>query len=216
MQGKNPSLILHCCGSTSISGCLRPTNAQQRTIILSLGVLPIGAKNRMARHLFPESAEKGEVALMAEAAMSVVRSLYREVDVIEVKIIDDETIKPLYGLRQLSMSVFDQAHERKESYWYWAGLKKYMTYVWSYLTSHSSVTWHFNSWSKIGNRKIIEDSEDEKTDEVPVQSSRSLWSYVVPSGTKKEVVNVEKAVKEKPIEWTDKFEYAGVFIQGLL
>ena len=46
----------------------------------------------------------GSVPLMAEAAMNVIKRVYRPVDVMEVKIKDEDATKklrPLYGLREV-------------------------------------------------------------------------------------------------------------------
>ena len=46
----------------------------------------------------------GSVPLMAEAAMNVIKRVYRPVDVMEVKIKDEDVTKklrPLYGLREV-------------------------------------------------------------------------------------------------------------------
>ena len=60
----------------------------------------------MAKRLCPDRIMdmNGSVPLMAEAAMNVIKRVYRPVDVMEVKIKDDDVTKklrPLYGLREV-------------------------------------------------------------------------------------------------------------------
>ena len=55
----------------------------------------------MAKHLCPDRVldMNGSVPLMAEAAMNVIKRVYRPVDVMEVKIKDEsKNLRPLYGL----------------------------------------------------------------------------------------------------------------------
>ena len=49
----------------------------------------------------------GSVPVMAEAAMNVIKRVYRPVDVMEVKIKDEDATKklrPLYGLREVCIN----------------------------------------------------------------------------------------------------------------
>ena len=60
----------------------------------------------MAKRLCPDRIMdmNGSVPLMAEAAMNVIKRVYRPVDVMEVKIKDEDVTKklrPLYGLREV-------------------------------------------------------------------------------------------------------------------
>ena len=91
---------------------------------------------------------------MAECAMSVIKQLFRPVDVMEIKTIEDPDLKPLYGLRHLKLGAFAEAHDRRDKYWYWAGLKKYMTYVFGFTTSASKLTWDVCSWVQTGRNNV--------------------------------------------------------------
>ena len=61
----------------------------------------------MAKHLCPDRIldMNGSVPLMAEAAMNVIKRVHRPVDVMEVKLKEDDdslkNLRPLYGLRQV-------------------------------------------------------------------------------------------------------------------
>ena len=128
-----------------ITGLLRRDDADQISKELPIGILPVGFKNQMARNLFPDA--KKDVELMAQSAMSVIKQLLRPVDVIKVK----SEGKSLYGMRELQAGAFTDAHHKKHKYWYWAGLKKYMTYIFSYTTSASTIMWSVLSDIDIGN-----------------------------------------------------------------
>ena len=51
---------------------------------------------------------------------------------------------------QVRIGAFDDAHDRMGKYWYWFGLKKYMTYIWAYTTSASKITWNVSSKLQCG------------------------------------------------------------------
>ena len=61
----------------------------------------------MAKHLCPDRIldMNGSVPLMAEAAMNVIKRVHRPVDVMEVKLKEDDdslkNLRPLYGLSQV-------------------------------------------------------------------------------------------------------------------
>ena len=56
---------------------------------LPIGVLPLGKSNRLAHNLFPSLSSSGkvesEVEMMAGAAMACVKSIYRPIDVMQVR-----------------------------------------------------------------------------------------------------------------------------------
>lgn len=68
----------------TVTGYLRRNDADKLVKELPIGVLPVGVNNKSARNLFPGTAQIGEVKMMAESAMSVVKQLLKQVDVIEV------------------------------------------------------------------------------------------------------------------------------------
>ena len=164
----------------AVTGLLRRTDANLYARQIPVGVLPVGFKNQMARNLFPDT--KDDVKLMADCAMSVIKQHFRPVDVIEVK----SEGKSLYGLREIIMGSFSDAYERREKYWYWAGLKKYVTYVFSFTTSASKLMWSLPSQIKLGTiekSEVVEDiaKPDSNTTEQPSNTRASWWSYIVPT-----------------------------------
>lgn len=113
-----------------------------------------------------------------------------------VQFVPDFEGKPLYGLRRFQVGAFVDAHERKDKYWYWAGLKKYVTYFWSYTASASQIMWTLTSRISAGNFKSIEATPKPKT--------RSWWSYVIPDRT-----DAKNETIETELEFSEPIDYNG-------
>ena len=179
----------------------------------------------MAHNLFPDNS-KDEVVLMAESAMSVIKKFLRPVDVVKIKS-DVESVKdkPLYFLREFKVGAFTDAHERRDKYWYWPGLKKYMTYIFSYTTSASKIMWSLPSQINLGLLNEKSDQEEdfennnnineftEKLQEIPNNRS-SWWSYIVPtrSNSKSRETNNYSSQEDNHLKWlddNDKISYSG-------
>jgi hypothetical protein len=63
------SVILVSCHTQQIFKNLINITFQVEKVKLPIGVLPVGKENRMAKNLFPASANFTEARLMAEATM---------------------------------------------------------------------------------------------------------------------------------------------------
>jgi len=208
----------------TVTGLLRRKDANLVSKTLPLGILPVGVNNHMAKHLCPDRIldMNGSVPLMAEAAMNVIKRVHRPVDVMEVKLKEDDdslkNLRPLYGLRQIKIGAFDEAHQRMSKYWYWATLKKYLTYVFAYTTSASQITWNIHSKLLCGiqnsSMDLASNSEAATINEKP--QSRSFWS-LWPSSSKSSnenrVTNGDiidaNSDDTQHIHWTDTFDYTG-------
>lgn len=184
----------------TVTGLMRRKDVDQMSKTMPIGILPVGQTNRMAKNLFPSQAELGEVSLMADAAMSVVRQLLRPLGVIQVKNIgDDEMVKgkSLYGLRQVQVGAFADAHERVDKYWYWAALKHYVSYIFAYSSAASKIMWSCASKVECG----VPERNQEAVIENPPPQARSWWSYVMPSyGSTRQTET--KPQEEANLEWT--------------
>ena len=79
---------------------MRRPDADSLRTSLPIGVLPVGKSNRLAHNLFPSLSSSGkvesEVEMMAGAAMSCVKSIYRPIDVMQVGIWDGGIGTPLH------------------------------------------------------------------------------------------------------------------------
>ena len=147
----------------SVSGLLQREDANKIVKTLPLGILPVGFNNKMAHLLYP-GCDAQEVALMAQAAMSVIKQLWKPVDVLEVRNLEAE--KSLFGLRQVQVGAFTDAHQRMDKYWFMAGLKKYVTYIWAYTTSYSSTLHALPSSIQVG--KVLEET-------IEVEEVKKSW-----------------------------------------
>ena len=212
----------------TVTGFLRREDANKLVKELPIGILPVGIKNQMAHNLFPDS--KDEVVLMAESAISVIKKFLRPVDVMKIKS-DVESVKdkPLYFLREFKVGAFTDAQERRDKYWYWPGLKKYMTYIFSYTTAASKIMWSLPSQINLGlvneksgqeednleNNKLKEDLT-EKLPEIQSNNRSSWWSYIVPpsrsNSNSRETSNSHYSQDENHLKWlddNDKISYSG-------
>ena len=69
---------------------------------VTLGVLPVGGNNLMAKTLFPVGTEAtSDVRMMGEAAMAVIKQAKRTVPVLEVESV--KSGKKIHGLRQVQV-----------------------------------------------------------------------------------------------------------------
>jgi len=205
----------------TVTGLLRRKDANLVSKTLPLGVLPVGVNNHMAKNLCPDRIVdmNGSVPLMAEAAMNVIKRVHRPVDVMEVKLKEnkesEKKLRPLYGLRQIKVGAFDEAHERMGKYWYWATLKKYFTYVFAYTTSASQITW--NVHSKIQSGIYLENlgSDSKAAAFIEKPQSRSFWSLWPSSKSSNEFratngdITAANSDDTQHIHWTDTFDYTG-------
>ena len=86
--------------SLTIAGFMRRPDADSLRTSLPIGVLPVGKSNRLAHNLFPSLSSLGkvesEVEMMAGAAMSCVKSIYRPIDVMQVGTRDGGIGTPLH------------------------------------------------------------------------------------------------------------------------
>ena len=203
----------------TVTGLLRRNDADKLVKELPIGILPVGVKNQMAHNLFPDS--KDEVVLMAESAISVIKQFLRPVDVLKIKS-DVESLKdkPLYFLREFKVGAFTDAQERRDKYWYWPGLKKYMTYIFSYTTSASKIMWSLPSQINLGlvvneksgqqdggggeedfDEKNHQDNFQQNLQEIPNRSS--WWSYIVPTRSNSKPRETSHSSQDNHLKWLD-------------
>jgi len=172
------------------SGLMRRADCETLAKKVRFGVLPVGSSNLMAKTLFPEA--ETDVKRMAEATMSVVRQLYRPVDLLEVEnICEDERFagKKIYGFGQVQAGSLKDAKNRTDKYWYLPFVKKYLTYFFSYYSSAKSIVRSCDGSLEIGasvldleNLESDNDSNAIEADlEQPAPSRSGFWSYIWPS-----------------------------------
>ncbi|XP_060531140.1 acylglycerol kinase, mitochondrial [Cylas formicarius] len=125
--------------SEVVTGLLRRTNENSKTLI-PLGVLPLGLHNTVGRSLFPGEKKIGKIKSLADATMAVIEETMKPMDVMKIEILnEEENKKPVYAVAEIKWGAYRDAEMKKERYWYFGGLKKYATYLFSGLKS--SLTW---------------------------------------------------------------------------
>ena len=125
----------------AVTGVMKREDKENFTSRTPLGIIPLGTKNSLANTLFPST---DQVRQLAESTMAVIRQIKRPVSVIEVENLSTDEFmrgKKLFGTNSLEMGAWREADARKDNYWFFAGLKHRMTYVFSYLTGHKEVMW---------------------------------------------------------------------------
>lgn len=117
--------------------------------------------------------------------------------------------KKIYGMTDLQIGAFRDAHERMPKYWYWAGLKKAMTYVFSYATASHEITWNVCSDIERGTRKV-EALPVQVEDPSPPRSS-SWWTFLWPSTTSPQSnMNIRSKGREEELEWHRLEDFQGL------
>jgi len=164
------------------SGLMRRPDSEAVAKNVRFGVLPVGKNNTMAKTLFPGD-DWSDVKRMAEATMSVVRQLYRPVDLLEVENIGSDAQfagKKIYGFCQVQVGSLKDAKNRTDKYWYLPFVKRYLTYFFSYYSSANNIIRSCDGDLEIGT-SVLDQVEENVPEELAKQPARSgLWSYVVP------------------------------------
>jgi len=126
----------------TVTGLMRRKDHEQVCRNIPLGVLPVGRTNTLAQKLVGVMTGEDHVRLMGEATMNVVRQLRKPVGVIELENQGEERKgQKVYGVNSVKLGAFTDSQRRADKYWLFWGLKKYVTYVGSYLTGHTEVNW---------------------------------------------------------------------------
>lgn len=130
--------------SEAVTGLLRRPDGLNVVRQIPFGVLPLGKTNTVAKQIFCQSADD-HVKHLAEATMAVILEVTKPLDVIKFQVIptaSHEGGKPVFGMVGMHWGAFRDANVRKDKYWYFGGLRKYVTYIFSGLKDESKgVTW---------------------------------------------------------------------------
>ncbi|KAA0202453.1 hypothetical protein HAZT_HAZT009231 [Hyalella azteca] len=123
--------------SEALTGLLRRTDdAASR---LPLSILPLGACSVAGKAVWGLS-EQPQPRDLLEATMAVVREVLSPMDVMEVLPLtsaDENPAKPIFAC-MLEWGAYRDAWERRDKYWYWATLRRYVTYLFS---SYKDLNW---------------------------------------------------------------------------
>lgn len=83
----------------------------------------------MGKSLFPGSTKLEKVKSLADATMAVIENFTKPMDIMRIDIINDESKKPVYAVAGIKWGAYRDAEVKKDSYWYFGGLRKYATYL---------------------------------------------------------------------------------------
>ncbi|XP_066950920.1 acylglycerol kinase, mitochondrial-like isoform X8 [Macrobrachium rosenbergii] len=142
---ENTSAVVVAGGDGTLSevltGLLRRSDQKEAVRRLPLGILPLGKSNSTTSAILGIKGSP-KPRHLAEATMSIIHEIKRPMDVMEVTPLQssdaDGPPKPVYAASHLEWGAYRDARERNDVYWYWATLKRYMTYVFS---SYKDISW---------------------------------------------------------------------------
>lgn len=124
-----------------LTGLLRRSDHREAARRFPLGILPLGQTNSAASAVWGFRG-RPKPRDLAEATMAVVRDLKRPMDVMEITpekaAGQEEAPQPVFAASEVVWGALRDAAGRKDQYWYWPGVKKYMTYVFS---SYKDLAW---------------------------------------------------------------------------
>lgn len=126
-----------------LTGLLRRVDHDEAAQRFPLGILPLGNTNTCTSAIWGFQGDPGPRHL-AEATMAIVQDIKRPMDVMEITPLQspeqegEPMPKSVYAASMVEWGAYRDAANRKEAYWYWSFLKRYMTYVFS---SYKDITW---------------------------------------------------------------------------
>ncbi|KAG0719268.1 Acylglycerol kinase, mitochondrial [Chionoecetes opilio] len=123
-----------------LTGLLRRPDHREASRRFPIGILPLGYTNSAAATVWGFTGGS-KPRHLAEATMAIVRDVRRPLDVMEItpqKPGQEAPAKPVFAASEVVWGALRDAATRKDNYWYWPGLKKYMTYVFS---SYKDLAW---------------------------------------------------------------------------
>ncbi len=153
---------------------------------------------------------------MARSSLSCVRQLRRPVDVLQVENVgSDEAFKGkrIYGLSEVQMGAFRDAHDRLSKYWYWAGLRKLMAYVFGFTTAAKMHLWTCNCDLEYavqggggGRGEEVGDMPQAQDD----TSSWWWWNFLLPSRDVAKKSESEVNPPPATLDWKEIKDFQGV------
>lgn len=164
-----------------LTGLLRRPDHIEASRKLPIGILPLGSTNTAASAIWGFKGASKPIHL-AEATMAVVRDLRRPLDVMEITpqkaAGQEETPQPVFAAAEVVWGALRDAATRKDHYWYWPFVKKYMTYVFS---SYKDLSWDCSAEVEYSlpcsgcSRCRVQSQPEVKTAEVRAHEPKRRW-----------------------------------------
>jgi len=171
----------------AVTGFLRKEDKSFQENI-PVGVIPLGETNRFSRILFGYDLD--QVKLIAEAAIAVVRSVTKKVDVIKL---DGGEGKTTYALCGLQVGAYRDAEERKSKYWYFGPLKHRWTYLRAAMKEWPPLVEASLKFLEATPLNMVEEPEPVKAP----QRNWSFFSFLTGKSQRDEKLEAEEREKEE-------------------
>ncbi|XP_074103368.1 acylglycerol kinase-like protein Mulk [Cotesia typhae] len=146
-----------------------------------VGILPLGEVNRLCDSIFSRQYDSlPHIHEMIDATMAVVHGNTKSVDIMKIEPIEqneEDPIKPIYALGVIQLGAWRDAHSRKEKYWYWGGLRRYVTYIFNGFKK--DVMWNCNATIRYSD-PCIGCSKCYQPDKSPAQLDVRWWHVFIP------------------------------------
>ncbi|XP_071489011.1 acylglycerol kinase, mitochondrial-like [Diadema antillarum] len=148
-----------------VTGLLRRDDEQAISSKWTLGVIPVGVTNSLARSLYADA--EADVRWMCNAAMAIIKGLTRQVDVMSIQ--DEEHGRKSYAMSSIHWGPLQDAKEKATKFWYFGPLKHRFSFIWAGLTQESpSVV-----------RGHISYGHPKEIPEPPSQASQGWWTRLM-------------------------------------
>nr|XP_054755253.1 acylglycerol kinase, mitochondrial-like [Lytechinus pictus] len=113
-----------------ITGLLRRDDEKVVSSNWTLGIIPVGATNSLARILYSEA--EADVRWMCNSAMAIIKGSTRLVDVMSIQ--DETHGRKSYAVNSIHWGPLQDAKEKAAKFWYFGPLKHRFSYLWAGLT----------------------------------------------------------------------------------
>ncbi|KAK4887777.1 hypothetical protein RN001_004048 [Aquatica leii] len=115
--------------SEVITGLMR--KSELNTINLPIGVLPLGKTNTIGKSLFPGGDYLQNVRTLGDASLAIIKEHKKPIDVMKIEVLEDNELKgkTVYAVSSIEWGPYRDAHAKKDKYWYFGPLRKYVTYL---------------------------------------------------------------------------------------
>ncbi|XP_076035097.1 acylglycerol kinase-like protein Mulk [Oratosquilla oratoria] len=199
-----------------VTGVMRRTDRKEAVKKFPIGILPLGEINTAAKAIW--GITDVEPKDLAKATMAIIHDLKTNLDIMEITPLkaseDGEDPKPVYAVSSIQWGAYRDALERKDVYWYWTMLKKYMTFVFS---SYKDITWSCDAQVEYTDpcsgcsRCQYTPVKEPQPEEPEPPKSKHWWAsfipkthFIVNKETEEEVPQIDYSVIDNPLCGTKK------------
>lgn len=166
-----------------VVGLFRRSNRRDEALP-KIGLLPTGRTNTIGEAIFgfKNSSNLERVKGLSDASMSIVRGDIVRKDIMKIEVLDDNEqhqIKPVYALGSFEWSTFSEAFNKRDSYWYFASLRDYATFLFNAFSN--KLTWNCSATLTYNDPCTGCSNCFVKPHQIEIKSTRRWWSGFIPS-----------------------------------